>query len=359
MKTSEYFAARAERTADRAYSSAEDIIKELIKLYENATIQIQRDIEVFYARYATENGLGYSEARKQLNARELSDFRKQLGLFADRAKNNTDNQWTKLLDELSYRSRINRLEVLQIQMQQEIELLAGQQQVTVTNHLSDVFEEGYNNTMYSVQTGAEVATAFAKVDAALIKSVVSQDWDGANYSSRIWSNRDKLVSELRTVIPNAIARGSSIQKTSSLLAKRMGVSRFNAERIVRTETAHINQQASFTSYKASGIVDKYKILATLDKRTSEICQGMDGKIFLMSEKQVGVTAPPFHPNCRTTTVVYFEDQITTERIAKNNEGKNIYLPGDTTYEDWAKKMGVSSKGKFKITPVDDRGIRVD
>ena len=41
-------------------------------------------------------------------------------------------------------------------------------------------------------------------------------------------------------------------------------------------------------------IDKYKILATLDKRTSEICQKLDGEVFNVKDAVIGVNMPPFH-----------------------------------------------------------------
>lgn len=86
-------------------------------------------------------------------------------------------------------------------------------------------------------------------------------------------------------------------------------------------------------------VERYEILATLDSRTSEICRSLDGKVFAMKDYEVGVTAPPFHPYCRTTTVPYFDDEFTVgeERVARDEgTGKTYYVPGDMTYKEWKK-----------------------
>ena len=63
---------------------------------------------------------------------------------------------------------------------------------------------------------------------------------------------------------------------------------------------------------------------------------MDGKHFPMSEYAVGVTAPPFHPNCRGCTCPYFDDEFTVgeERVARNEEGKTYNVPANMTYEEW-------------------------
>lgn len=40
--------------------------------------------------------------------------------------------------------------------------------------------------------------------------------------------------------------------------------------------------------------------------------------------KIGITAPPFHVRCRTTTGPYFEDEFEFgERAARNTDGKPI------------------------------------
>ena len=105
-----------------------------------------------------------------------------------------------------------------------------------------------------------------------------------------------------------------------------------------TESAYfhsISQKKAFDELD----VDEYEIVATLDSRTSEICQDMDGKHFPMEDYKVGITAPPFHVYCRSTTVPYFDDEFTLKekRAARDKEGKTFYVPGDMKYKDWKDK----------------------
>lgn len=71
---------------------------------------------------------------------------------------------------------------------------------------------------------------------------------------------------------------------------------------------------SFT-WKDMGL-EKYEISAVIDAKTSEICREMDGKVFDMKNRRVGVTAPPFHPYCRTVTIPWFEEESDDEDDSK-------------------------------------------
>jgi hypothetical protein len=55
----------------------------------------------------------------------------------------------------------------------------------------------------------------------------------------------------------------------------------------------------------------------------------------MDEYEAGVTAPPFHPRCRTTTAPYFDDEVDATRAARDPEtGKTVQVPADMKYQDW-------------------------
>ncbi|MBR3553812.1 MAG: hypothetical protein IKN72_10575 [Clostridia bacterium] len=72
----------------------------------------------------------------------------------------------------------------------------------------------------------------------------------------------------------------------------------------------------------------------------------------MKEFKEGVTAPPFHPWCRCTTVPYFDDMKGIgERWMRDPEtGKGGTVPSDMTYQEW--------KAKY-VDKIDESGIIVD
>ena len=331
----EYWQRRSEQVALMQYKKADRYAKRLLKEYQRAIRRIERDIESFYARYAIENQITMDEARRLLSNDELAEFRMTLEEFIEKAKNNADGRWTKQLNETYYRTRISRLEALLTQIRQEVELLAGSAQTGTQELLASIYEDTYYRTMYEVQKGVGIGVSFATLDRTTIEKAITTPWLGENYSARIWANRDKLVRELQTKLIQAFIRGEGVAQTTKDLAERMQVSYSSAERIVRTESSFVTHQATWDSYKASGVVDKYEYLATLDDRTSEICRDMDGKVFRLSEKQVGINYPPLHPNCRSTVVPYFDDEIDPgERIAQDSSGEVYYVPGNMTYSEW-------------------------
>jgi SPP1 gp7 family putative phage head morphogenesis protein len=67
--------------------------------------------------------------------------------------------------------------------------------------------------------------------------------------------------------------------------------------LLRTESDTAQAEASFDVYEEAGI-DAYKYNAMLDDKTCERCRELDGRIFLLSEKEPGTNFPKIHPNCR-------------------------------------------------------------
>ena len=133
----------------------------------------------------------------------------------------------------------------------------------------------------------------------------------------------------------ACIRGDNPKKIINTISKKFDASKKQAGNLVMTEQAYFSSLATQGGYKEIG-VEEYKILATLDIHTSEICRGLDGKSFKMSEYEPWITAPPFHNRCRSTTIPHFNDDI-GERIARGTDGEQYTVPANMTYEEWYNK----------------------
>lgn len=338
MKSKDYWKKRSEDVASKQYKKADDYILSMQLEYQEALNSIQKDIEVFYARFAQNNEISLADARQLFNSNQLQEFKMDLKEFTRKAKNNKNQQWEKELNNVSYKVRVTRLQALQTQIRNNIENLYVKQQEGTTELLSGIYQDTYYRNIYEVHKGLGIGVNFAKLDTNTVNKVITEQWHGDNYSSRIWDNKDKLIMELQTNLAQSFIRGDSIDKTSKLIADRMNVARSRARTLVNTESSYITSKATFDSYSRSGVVKEYEILATLDLHTSKICRSMDGRVFKVTEKEIGVNAPPFHPNCRTTIVPYFDDDvIDEERIARDCEGKIYYVNRNIDYGQWYKE----------------------
>lgn len=247
-------------------------------------------------------------------------------------------EWMKRLENASTVYRVSRLQALQIQMRQQIELLEAAKESMLRQGLCQIYEEGYYRSIYEMQKGLGVGAPFATLDQAKIEKVVAKAWapDGKNFSARIWGeDRTNLVHQLDTRFTQGIIRGEAPKKIASDLAKTLDVSRNAAERLVLTESSFFASAAARDSFKELG-VEEYDFEATLSEKTCELCGSLDGKTFRLSDHRPGVTASPMHPRCRCTEIPHFDDTFTgsEERFARGKDGKSYTVPGNVGFEQW-------------------------
>lgn len=357
MKNSDYWKLRFEQLEAAQNGQGAAAVAEIEWQYKEAQKQIEGQIARWYQRFADNNGISLAEARQYLKGAALKEFKWDV---QDYIKYGQDNAlmggWMKELENASAKYHISKLEALKIQTQQSLEVMFSKQLGTVTGAMGDLFESGYYHTAYELQKGFNIGWDIAGLDQSQIEKVLSKPWavDGKNFSERIWGNKQKLISEVHGELTQNIMLGADPQKAIDSLAKKMKTSRYNAGRLIMTEEAYFSSAAQKDCFEELG-VEQFEIVATLDSHTSDICRSLDGKHFPMKDYQPGVTAPPFHVFCRSTTVPYFDEDFGDigERAARDEEtGKTYYIPDDMNYQDW-KETFVDGGDKSGFDVVDD------
>ena len=357
MKNSDYWKLRFEQLEAAQNGQGAAAVAEIERQYKEAQKQIEGQIARWYQRFADNNGISLAEARQYLKGAALKEFKWDV---QDYIKYGQDNAlmggWMKELENASAKYHISKLEALKIQTQQSLEVMFSKQLGTVTGAMGDLFESGYYHTAYELQKGFNIGWDIAGLDQSQIEKVLAKPWavDGKNFSERIWGNKKKLISEVHGELTQNIMLGADPQKAIDSLAKKMKTSRYNAGRLIMTEEAYFSSAAQKDCFEELG-VEQFEIVATLDSHTSDICRSLDGKHFPMKDYQPGVTAPPFHVFCRSTTVPYFDEDFGDigERAARDEEtGKTYYIPDDMNYQDW-KETFVDGGDKSGFDVVDD------
>lgn len=112
----------------------------------------------------------------------------------------------------------------------------------------------------------------------------------------------------------------------------------HAETIVRTSVQHVASTARGVTWAQNAdILESYEIVATLDDRTSQICRSMDGLKFEVGKGPL----PPFHPNCRTTTVAVLSDELDWLREGEQRSSEFGQVDSKQTYYEWLQKQPAS------------------
>ena len=351
MKNADYWRGRFSILEESAHQEADQYIQSLEEMFMDAQRTVQADIERWYGRFASNNGISLTEARKMLTTGQLEEFRWTVDQYIKIGQQaNLSAEWLKKLENASAKFHVSRLEAIQTQIQQQIELLYGNQLDGLDSLLKKIAGDGYTQSAFAIQKGIGLGWDITALNQKKLETLLSKPWttDGRTFSDRIWSKKKELVGSVQKELTQGLLRGDSPQKITDAIKNRFNVSRYQAGRLVHTETTYFNAISTKQAYQDLG-VEKIEILETLDSHTCEICQPLDGVVIPLSQYEPGVTVPPFHPNCRGTTCPHFAD-MDGERAARNAEGKVYYVPANMTYTQW-KKAFVDGGSKDGLTPV--------
>lgn len=347
----EYWKKRYEEEMERAMHQADGPKKDLRKYADTVIRRLEKDINDWYQRYANENGMSLADAKKQLDARELKAFNMDLEEYrAIAERDELSEEYKKMLKQASARQQLDRVQELYINTVQELESWAKYQDSTISDLLSNVYESSNYRTAWMTQSMKGQYDMYAQVDHRTIQRIIDSPWapDGKNFSARIWDNRKQLATSLQNDFIQALIAGDGTATMSEAIAKRMNTSYNNANRLVETELARVHSQA-FMDCMSELDVDAVEILATLDNKTSPICRRMDGKYVQCKDAKPGITIPPFHCHCRSTTVPYIPAVYGSERAARDPKtGKTVFVDGELDYGEWKKRYISESR-------IDDRG----
>lgn len=371
-----YWAKRLLRDKKHSINISEDFVnKSLKKVYKQASTEIEDALKKLYKDYEDKNGISLHEAKKTSphtsNIKNIDALYKMLAENRSSLEEKRDKlpqglitmmekrfeSMEKQLSALSKQGHISHLELLHAEIESSILTVSNAHQMNIYELLEEQFTDGYFKGIYEVQKGIGFGKNFVAPDRSAVEISIMKSWSKKNFSDRIWGHEKQLAKELKENITIGLIRGEGIDKMSKRLQKRLDVSESNARRLVRTESAYIHEQAGLKAYEECGI-ERYQYLATLDRRTSKVCQELDGKIFEIKSAEVGVNYPPMHPNCRSTTVAAIAD-ADSKRIARNAKGKTYEVPGNMTYKEWYNALGEDEQGQMRLENKKDRNRRRD
>ena len=307
----------------------------LEKAFNQTKRELQKTIEAFYFRYAKENGLSYAEAQKRLDKEELGELKDFIALAMQNI-----GKYNQTVNNMSIKARITRYQALEAEVDAILrQLYAVDYEAMAEETMREVYEESYYHTWYNIDQYRGFHAAFSKVEPRTVEALLEYPFNGANFSSRLWKQKDHLQTQLMESLTTMMIQGRHPSTLAKDFAKKMQSKKFDAYRLLHTESSFLMSEATHAGYKEDG-VEKYQILATLDSKTCGVCGELDGDVHEVDKAVVGVNMPPFHPLCRCTDTPYREgvDHSSLTRTARDADGNYIDVPADMTYKEWRKKF---------------------
>lgn len=249
---------------------------------------------------------------QRLFDKTVSDLDKELGKQYRRTADSIKRQILEVLSLVREESQNERVQVYDLyrgdryfkmlaDINQELEALGFKQVDAIEDELIGLYFKQSENT--SAQFGL-----YSSVDKDSARKVVSELWcsDGKGLSDRIWQNKQWLTDKLEKSIFDFVSRGQSqdglvtelvskqldipISELTSILDEDFKNAWNNARRLVRTETARVQNRATQDRYRENGFT-KYRVIAEDD--CCEVCADLSEQVFDIDDLVL-----PQHPNCR-------------------------------------------------------------
>lgn len=338
--------------------------KELDRIYADMLDGIQKEIDGFYQKYASAEGITLAEAKKRVSKLDIEKYERKAAKYVkdaslDRKANGgkTNFKGYYFSDEANAEMRlynatmkINRLEMLKANIGLE----------TIKGHAElESFMEGIlrGRTVEELERQAGILGKTVQNNAKMANAIVNGSFkvdkvgERTTFSDRIWQYHDEMKNELSHLLSTGLIQGKNSRAIMKDLKKYWygkdpktnGGARYCMERLMRTELARVQTEAQKQSFVRNGF-DMYTFHA--NRSCCPICSGLDGKHFKVKDMMPGDNAPPVHPHCRCSTSAY-ED-------SEEYEAWLDFLAGGGTTEEWNVKTGKAvakpKATKPKFTP---------
>ncbi|HLT85867.1 MAG TPA: minor capsid protein [Georgenia sp.] len=284
---------------DRELEHIERMIKDDAKLAKRirqnqirALEEIQQQIDAFYGRYASREGITMAEARKRATKLDMEKYAKKAKRYVK--ERNFTRRANEEMRIYNLTMKVNRLELLKLNI--ELELIAA-----ISDEERTLFQALTENARAEYERQAGILGATIQANEKSIATIVNASFLTATWSDRLWDNQDALRSELDRLLNRGIVQGINPRQLARELRKKFNTSISNSERLLRTELARVQTDVQKDCLEQAGF-DSYEYIAESD--ACPICSALDGKVFKLSKAQAGVNSVPMHPNCRCSTAAY-------------------------------------------------------
>lgn len=214
--------------------------------------------------------------------------------------------------------------------------LANNEVQTVASILGAVYATTYYMNAWVLDEGINVALKFDILKPEVINKAINTKFKEELFSDRIWKNKADMIDKLQSSLINAFKGRISIDKIGVEIKKTFNVSAYESKRLVITETARIQTQATDDIAESTGI-KKQMYSATLDRKTNLKDASFDQKVYNVDDPNKPKI--PQHPNCRCCWInIPYDGWTPSQR--KDNTTKEL-IP-NVDYETWKKNNGIKN-----------------
>lgn len=261
-------------------------------------------------------------------------------------------------DDVNYADMVkyNRLTGLEKNIGDELRVLNKESNGKITKSIKETFGNNYAIIGYANESALNMSLGFGALNKDAIEAAILNKYDRIKWPDRLKANIDNLNNKVRSAVTEGLIQGHGYSKTANMVKDKIERDAFNTNRILRTESHRAQNEGRKYGYdqikeevESSGIIMVRAWMATLDGRTRDSHQAMDGQYEDENGKfhfpeggeadapgMSGIAAEDI--NCRCSTYTQVEDIPPGKRMDQE-EGLIEYK----NYREWAESNGVELK----------------
>ncbi|HFU3810412.1 TPA: minor capsid protein [Streptococcus suis] len=263
--------------------------KVLAQIYQESFDRMQREIDGFYMRYASREGLTKQEAMKKASEMDVTKFAdKAAKAVKEKDFSHATNEWLKVYN---LKMKVSRLELLKAELALEIQNL--------TAEVNEVFDKARTDEYlneYKRQAGIlGISSSGVK---KRMQAILDADFYGQKFSARVWGGlglRATLQRDVFGSLNRIFTDMMGYKQEMKRLAKKYGTSEQNAKRLLKTEIARINADTQYSMLKENGFTH---MIFVAEPGACGLCGPLDKVAVPIDKVEKGVNFYPMHPNCR-------------------------------------------------------------
>lgn len=349
MNSRDYWAKREAEQLKHNITDETEYDKQIKQIYANMLDACQKEIDGFYGRYASKEGISIAEAKKRVSALDIAAYeRKAKQYVKTRDFSDKANEEMRLYNATM---KINRLEMLKANI--GLELIAGHDELQ--KFMGGILQ---GRTKAELRRQAGILGKTVRNNAQKAHAIVNGSFHSGTFSDRIWQYQDLMREDIGRLLQSGLIQGKNPRAITKGLEKYWygadpktnGGAVYCMQRLMRTELARVQTEAQKQSFVRNGF-GKYIFIVNhnatkhgccpLCEEASKKDSGHGEGVYLVSDMMPGTNAPPMHPNCRCSTAAY-ED-------SKDYEAWLDHLANGGTTEEWEQQKG-KPQDKPKDTP---------
>lgn len=333
INSKDYWEQREAEALKHRITDEKEYERQIKQIYQDMLDACQKEIDSFYAKYASKEGITLAEAKKRVTQADIAAYeRKAKRYVRDKDFSAKANEEMRLYNTMM---KINRLEMLKANI--GLELIAGHDEL-------EKFMESIlrGRTEDELRRQAGILGKTVRNNAKKAHAIVNGSFHNGTFSDRIWQYQDLMREDLGRLLQTGLIQGKNPRAIAKDLKKYWygndpktgGGARYCMERLMRTELARVQTEAQKQSFERNGF-EMYTFI--VNGGCCPICEGVakknDGH-YKVADMMPGTNAPPMHPNCRCSTAAY-EDSKEYRAWLKHLE------QGGST-EEWNKRKGLEN-----------------